>query len=102
MNPKTAYLKTLLVEADLKDIDRRLRCALRRSKNAAPFKLLRDVFVALDNLRDLLRNAASLLDDPEIVRHRRQRRHDLEHISRLRDRIGGHLDETVLEEVVRS
>ena len=74
MHPKVAYLKVLVIEEDLKDLDRRLRRALRRSRTAAPFKLLRDIFVAVDNLRDLLRNAAGLLDDTQLVRQKRRLR----------------------------
>ena len=100
MHPKVAYLKTLVIEEDLKDLDRRLRRALRRSRTAAPFKLLRDIFVVIDNLRDLLRNAAGLLDDTQLVRQKRRLHAHFEHVTRLRDKIGGHLDDKVLEAVV--
>jgi hypothetical protein len=99
VDTRCELLRALIVQADLVMLDESLQ---EHDQSAERFLLrIRQLLVCLDNFRELLeRTSRATGQNGKIVEARRRIMPRLKQMSYLRNRIGGHIDDTVLSLVV--
>jgi hypothetical protein len=98
-NYKALYLKAMILLDDISNYHEELGRDEEWSKKLRHFK---NCFVSLDILRDSLKSFNILLiENATLIVHRDKLRKELEFINHLRNKIGGHLDDKVLEKAVQ-
>jgi hypothetical protein len=101
MRVKREFIRGLIVKSDLEALHKELSTSGKGILDMV--RSTRHMFVVADNLAKLFQATASLTrSNAELVDAKKSLRRDLEHISYLRNRIGGHLDTKILAEVVRT
>lgn len=99
MNPKSAYMKALIVQSDLKYLDEKL--SDRNKDPSESLRFIRYMLVVLENFRNLISETNQLCrNEKRLTEKKRAIRKELKQIVHLRNKVGGHIDEDVLNSVI--